>query len=261
VENQTNNKKQVQKSVVDKTNQKTIINNSIFSDHNIELAEITKFVKQLHEDLRNFGNLENERKATIVSVILLALELDQFDIEELTGSNEKTDGEKIFQAMRYNLEEVKQIQESTKLDEIYEQFIFIKTDIVLNKINNNLEMSPIKYFTLKLRDEIISRIKSSPVDILGNFYGEFVKYGGSDGNSLGIVLTPGHLNNLMVQLLEISPEDTILDPCCGSGSFLISAMNYMQAQLKIRTKLSKLLKNNSLVSNFSKNFLQLLQLI
>jgi type I restriction-modification system DNA methylase subunit len=233
VENQTNTKKQVQKSA-EKSN---------FFNHNTELVEVTKFVKQLHEDLRNFGNLENERKATIVSVILLALELDKFDPKELTGDKEQTDGEKIFNAMRYNLEKVRQIQENTKLNEIYEQFSFIKNDIVLNQINNNLEMSPIKYFTLKLRDEIILRIKTSPIDILGNFYGEFVKYGGSDGNSLGIVLTPSHLTNLMVKLLEVTPDDTILDPCCGSGAFLISALNYMKTQTKNKNKIKQITQN------------------
>lgn len=57
------------------------------------------------------------------------------------------------------------------------------------------------------------------MDILGNFYGEFVKYGGNDGNSLGIVLTPRHITNLMCELIDIDENDYVLDPCCGSGGF------------------------------------------
>lgn len=49
------------------------------------------------------------------------------------------------------------------------------------------------------------------IDILGNFYGEFVKYGGNDGNPLGIVLTLRHITNLMAELIDIQPYDTVLE--------------------------------------------------
>ena len=62
-------------------------------------------------------------------------------------------------------------------------------------------MTPLKYFTIKLSNKLKKNIKHSDMDILGNFYGEFVKYGGNDGNSLGIVLTPRHITNLMCELL------------------------------------------------------------
>ncbi|SUN38118.1 BcgI-like restriction enzyme subunit alpha [Staphylococcus aureus] len=65
------------------------------------------------------------------------------------------------------------------------------------------------------------------MDILGSFYGEFVKYGGNDGNALGIVLTPRHITNLMCELISINHTDFVLDPCCGSGGFLVTAMNKM----------------------------------
>lgn len=68
------------------------------------------------------------------------------------------------------------------------------------------------------------------MDVLGNFYGEFVKYGGSDGNSLGIVLTPRHITNLMVELIDVNFNDYVLDPACGTGAFLIASMNRMLKQ-------------------------------
>ncbi|WP_336297969.1 HsdM family class I SAM-dependent methyltransferase [Bacillus subtilis] len=66
--------------------------------------------------------------------------------------------------------------------------------------------------------------------MLGNFYGEFVKYGGNDGNSLGIVLTPRHITSLMTELISVNKSDFVLDPACGTGAFLISAMNRMLEQ-------------------------------
>ena len=94
-------------------------------------------------------------------------------------------------------------------------------------------MSPLRYFAKKLEDKVIHHFKQNTnYDILGNFYGEFVKYGGSDGNGLGIVLTPNHITTLMTELINILPNDYVLDPACGSGAFLISAMNRMIRQVQ-----------------------------
>lgn len=53
------------------------------------------------------------------------------------------------------------------------------------------------------------------VDALSVFYHEFINYSSGNGNSLGIVLTPQHLTEFMAELIDI---------CCGSGSFLVTAM-------------------------------------
>ncbi len=62
---------------------------------------------------------------------------------------------------------------------------------------------------------------------MGRFYGEFIRYSGGDGQTLGVVLTPRHITELFCDLVEIKPNDKVLDPCCGTGGFLISAMNKM----------------------------------
>lgn len=64
-------------------------------------------------------------------------------------------------------------------------------------------------------------------DILGDFYSEFVKYNDSDRNVLGIVLTPKHITKLMVELIELSDKNYLLDPTTDSGSFLVAGMNRM----------------------------------
>lgn len=198
-----------------------------------ELREVNKISSEMHEDLRNYGSLEGEKKATVVSAILLALEEPSFSVEQLTSSERKgaKDGELIFKAIEIYLEN-SGIIPYAKRGELLDQFTFIKSDITLNNIKNALNMSPIKYFTLKLKNNLKDRIKKSDMDFLGNFYGEFVKYGGSDGNSLGIVLTPRHITNLMVELIDINHNDFVLDPACGTGSFLIASMNRMIRQVE-----------------------------
>jgi type I restriction enzyme M protein len=209
-----------------------------------ELREISKVASDLHESLRNYGQLEGEKKATVVSAILLALEEPSFSVKSLTGlcrENSK-DGDIIFNAVDTYLSNAG-IVPYAKVGVLKDQFLFLKNDVTLNEINKHLEMTPLKHFTQTLETEIFNKIKTTEWDILGNFYGEFVKYGGNDGNSLGIVLTPKHVTKLMTELIDIKPEDNVLDPACGTGAFLISAMNRMLQLTNSESKKEHIKKN------------------
>jgi predicted RNA methylase len=67
----------------------------------------------------------------------------------------------------------------------------------------------------------------STLDALGVFYHEFIKYSGGDGSGLGIVLTPQHLTEFMVELAGVNKNSKVIDICCGSGGFLVTAMSKM----------------------------------
>ena len=67
----------------------------------------------------------------------------------------------------------------------------------------------------------------STIDALGVFYHEFIKYSGGDGSGLGIVLTPQHLTEFMCDLAGVNKYSRVVDICCGSGSFLVTAMSKM----------------------------------
>ncbi|MCE4963022.1 HsdM family class I SAM-dependent methyltransferase [Staphylococcus haemolyticus] len=200
-----------------------------------ELREVNGIAKELHEDLRNYGSLEGEKKASVVSAILLALENEDviFNVDKLQGLQGEgvKDGEILFDAIDKYLRN-KSLMPHAKIGELKDNFTFIQNDLTLNRVREDLGMTPLKYFTIKLNEKLKKNIKHSDMDILGNFYGEFVKYGGSDGNSLGIVLTPRHITNLMCDLIDINENDYVLDPCCGSGGFLIAAMNKMLEKTK-----------------------------
>lgn len=204
-----------------------------------ELKEVNKIAADLHEDLRNYGSLEGEKKASVVSAILLALENEDviFNVDKLQGLQGEgvKDGEILFDAIDKYLRN-KSLMPHAKIGELKDNFTFIQNDLTLNRVRDDLGMTPLKYFTIKLNEKLKKNIKHSDMDILGNFYGEFVKYGGSDGNSLGIVLTPRHITNLMCELIDINENDYVLDPCCGSGGFLIAAMNKMLNQTTDESK-------------------------
>lgn len=198
------------------------------------IFELQNVSRELHEDLRNYASLEGENKATVVSAILLALNEPDFDIQTLTGNklNKKgkvidNDGRRILKAVKDYIE-TEGIMPEDKVNILLNKFAFLETSIKLNETNVTLGVSPLHYFAKKLEAKVIRHFKQNTnYDILGNFYGEFVKYGGSDGNGLGIVLTPHHITELMTELIDIQSNDYVLDPACGSGAFLISAMNRM----------------------------------
>lgn len=198
----------------------------------VELKEVLKRSAKLHEDLRNYANLGETEKPLVVSAILLALNEPSFSTEQLTGDSIKTDGMKIFDALSTHMERV-EVKPAAKKQMVLNQFNLIRDRSILSEIDSRLGKTPLRYFAEYLDSHIISAIQNnSPEDVLGRFYGEFIKYSGGDGQTLGVVLTPKHITELMAELVEVRAVDKVLDPCCGTGSFLIAAMNRMLQSAK-----------------------------
>lgn len=194
----------------------------------LELEEVMIKAKELHEYLRDYGQLRETENPLVVSAILLALNENINIIDDLEGDQEvETDGEVLFNAIEKHLKRIK-VQPETKKKVILNEFNLIKNRTLLNNIDKKLEKTPLKFFTEFIYDNIFHSAKSnSQQDILAKFYGQFIKYSGGDGQSLGIVLTPHHITELFCDLVNIQPDDVVFDPCCGTGSFLLTAMNKM----------------------------------
>ncbi|MDR2905718.1 MAG: N-6 DNA methylase [Helicobacteraceae bacterium] len=193
--------------------------------------EVLKDAENLHEDLRNYGSIQDTDKPLVVSGILLALremEFKNFSIEGLTGDETTIDGEKIYEAIEKNLKRAN-VSPQVKKDKLLSQFSIIKDATAINKVNEYLKKTPLKHYTEFLYENIYKNIKyiQSPEDYIGRFYGEFMSYSGGDGQSLGIVLTPKHITELFCDLVELKPTDSVFDPCCGTAGFLIAAMHNM----------------------------------
>lgn len=193
--------------------------------------EILKDAETLHEYLRSYGNLTNEQKPLVVSGILLALreiEHKTFSIYQLNGDTVTTDGQKIYDAIRSNLQRAN-VTPDTKRDKLLSQFSVIRDTQKINEIDHTLGKTPLKYYTEFLYNSIFKNIRyqNSSEDFLGRFYGEFMSYSGADGQTLGIVLTPKHITDLFCDLADLKVDDKVLDPCCGTAGFLISAMHRM----------------------------------
>ena len=65
------------------------------------------------------------------------------------------------------------------------------------------------------------------LDIMAEMYSTFLKYALSDGASLGKVLTPPYITNLMARILDINKDSKVMDLATGSAAFLVAAMDLM----------------------------------
>ena len=212
------------------------------SEAKLELKQILNSAFQLHEDLRNYGQLDENSKPQLVSAILLALNNPNFRIDYLTcgigntAAERLNDGEKLYNAIEdYLGEKYKNARRDNlkrKKEILLDHFRFIRTNANLYNRNTTLGKSPLRYFAEYIMSKVITSISvNNPSDVLGRFYGEFLSYSGGDGKGLGIVLTPPHITTLMIDLLDITYRDRVFDPCCGTAGFLIAAMNKMRESI------------------------------
>ncbi len=70
---------------------------------------------------------------------------------------------------------------------------------------------------------------SSGTDMLGKFYEVFLKYG-NGAKEIGIVLTPRHITRFAADVLDVDYQDVVYDPACGTGGFLVAALDHVRAK-------------------------------
>ena len=105
-----------------------------------------------------------------------------------------------------------------------------KLAILSNKVLDDQDITSLTYKELR---EILSYIDANVIpyindkntagqDLLNLFFTTFNKYvGKSDKNQ---AFTPDHICDFMSKVVGVNKNSRVLDPCCGSGAFLVRAM-------------------------------------
>lgn len=77
-------------------------------------------------------------------------------------------------------------------------------------------------------------------DIMNAFLKVFRRWNSANANEKGEVFTPDHIAQIMFDLINVdAEEDVVLDPTCGSGTFLTNAMANMWKQIIDSSKAEK----------------------
>lgn len=126
-------------------------------------------------------------------------------IEEANGTKLKDAGKSVFQDISFNTDKLgEEKQKNTILRTLMEVFG-----------KDELNLKPSRVGTL---------------DVIGNAYEYLIKnFAASGGQKAGEFYTPPEVSDLIAELLDPQPGDSICDPACGSASLL------MKCGSKVRT--------------------------
>lgn len=102
--------------------------------------------------------------------------------------------------------------------------------------------------------------KYSGIDVMGEFYTTFLRFTKGNAKEKGIVLTPKHVTDLFCDIAEyyldkkFDEKTKILDICCGTGAFLITALDRIKENIndesqseEIKHKRCEYAQKNSLI--------------
>lgn len=189
------------------------------------LDEIRNVAIEMHNYLREIKVTERH-KPIFIAGILIALEDEDFIKSYMALPSFNS----VIQNLQSAIENVLKASEikSSRVSYIKQAFKVLGDNSKFKEISLG-HMKSITWYIeqLELKIKPMMDYADSTVDALGVFYHEFIKYSGGDGSGLGIVLTPQHLTEFMCDLAEVNKNSKVLDICCGSGSFLVTAMSKM----------------------------------
>lgn len=90
------------------------------------------------------------------------------------------------------------------------------------------------------------QLMNTDSDIKGDAFEYFLKNSVTVGNDLGEYYTPRHIVRLVVDLVDPLFEETIYDPCCGTGGFLIQAFRQVRRKIKPTKKNMEFLQEKTI---------------
>lgn len=195
---------------------------------NARKKDLNRFSRDLHNYLRDYAKITVAQMPLLVSGVLISLMEKGFKVAYLKYVGPEL-AQKTFQAIKDQINKTTLgVNQNEKKQAIINAFSFIEYHPELQKIDKNKNESPIEHIIREIDSEMKPFTQDGfDFDVIGNFYGEFIRYTGGDAQGLGIVLTPKHITELFVELAKLDKNDKVLDTCCGTGGFLISAMKKM----------------------------------
>jgi type I restriction enzyme M protein len=191
----------------------------------VRLTDLMAFSRELHDFMRDDVKASENEKPLFVSGTLIALRNKAFS---RSYNDYKLDDlpNEWLRVIKFEMD--KADIPGSKKSSVTTPYAVIAAHPELVK--------PHKKYPNGVLNELIRRLNAKvdpflshfhDFDVVGQFYGEFLKYTGGDKKSLGIVLTPRHITELFSLLANVNRSSRVLDICAGTGGFLISAMHQM----------------------------------
>ncbi|MGY1712792.1 class I SAM-dependent DNA methyltransferase [Geodermatophilus sp. SYSU D00758] len=207
-------------------------------------SDLISFSQTLHVFMRDEAELEEKEKPLLVAGTLIALHNEIFANTYQAYPARELPGFWIDAIQK----EVKKARlPVAKVENMTQPFTGIEVHPELRKETKAYPKGLLNEIVTMLAEHVLPFLTIyHDFDVVGRFYGEFLKYTGGDGKGLGIVLTPKHVTELFAQLANVGPDDVVVDPCTGTGGFLISAMVRMASMATTDRQVASI-KSNQLI--------------
>lgn len=195
--------------------------------------DIAYKAQYLNVEFNNY-TIPEYKRCTMISAMLLALIDENFQKEYESIEKTVLLGQSLLSAITSVFDsEEDMVRNKTVLIREFETLLnepIFTQETIKNKKKKKDEdtLFVLKEFITYLHKYVYPLISHSNIgyDVLGRFYIEFIRYAASEQKS-GLVLTPAHITELFCDLGEITVNDIVYDPCCGTGGFLVAAMQRM----------------------------------
>lgn len=197
---------------------------------------------KLNELLHKLG-ISEKLRSQFVGTCLLALKngLD-FSATSLTAIQVRARIKEVLEALLNN-----DINKAEKLA-LLNKNVLESQDVRALKIENFREL--LKYITENILPFINDKTTSGQ-DLLNLFFVTFNKYvGKADKNQ---AFTPDHITDFMSKIAGVNRHSVVLDPCCGSGSFLVRSMTQALDDCATEMEQESVKKNQILGIEYDEN--------
>ncbi|ALX04137.1 restriction endonuclease [Aeromicrobium erythreum] len=208
--------------------------------HQRRERDLILFSQQMHEFMRNEAEMSEQEKPLAVAGTLIALSNDVF--ARTYDAYPARDLPDFW--MRTIKDEVSKAKiPVSKVNNMTQPFTAIEVQPELSKSTHAYPKGLLSEIVRLLADRVLPFMTVyHDYDVVGRFYGEFLKYSGGDGK-LGIVLTPKHVAELFALIANVNKNSVVVDPCAGTGSFLISAMMQMTKTATTEAEITSIKKD------------------
>lgn len=162
-----------------------------------------------------------ERFGEFANILFLKLISESEQIKRESGI--KT----LFDATACSWDSIKNIPFTTRIDYI-NKTVYEK----LNSLYNTDIFTPLQIRDASILKEIMDKLDPLTLtdvdsDVKGDAFEYFLKASTATKNDLGEYFTPRHIVKTMVRLVNPQIGETIYDPFCGTGGFLIESFRYI----------------------------------
>lgn len=184
-----------------------------------------------------------ERFGEFANILFLKLISESEQIKRENGI--KT----LFDATACSWDSIKNIPFTTRIDYI-NKTVYEK----LNSLYNTDIFTPLQIRDVSILKEIMDKLDPLTLtdvdsDVKGDAFEYFLKASTATKNDLGEYFTPRHIVKTMVRLVNPQIGETIYDPFCGTGGFLIESFRYIYNNMARTESNIKMLREHTVYGN------------